>query len=125
MLLKSAREANCGSVIALGKDRIGLDLANQCVHISSNLARQVKKGLKRGQQELQTDEFQRSYSLALWASFLIQTYVPKYTTVSDANKSEQRDCHRVVTTTRLTKTVTGLCIHGSGIVECESMAALS
>lgn len=67
--------ANTNSVVALGKDRVAMNLASQCANANLELASKLKKALKRGQHEYITQDYQRSCSFAFGAVFLIQTYV--------------------------------------------------
>ena len=66
---------NYNSAAVLGRDRTGLLYTSQLGAFAVELVVQVQKGRTRGDQKLDTPEFQRSYALACWTAFLVQTYV--------------------------------------------------
>lgn len=70
---KAELNVDLQSVVTLGKDRVGLMYTSQSVTLAADLAREVKKKLGRGLLDYKTADFQRSYSLALWAAHMIQT----------------------------------------------------
>jgi hypothetical protein len=57
----------------LGNDRVGALYTNLSITHAADLKKHVKKGMKQGNNNYKTKDFQRSYSLALRAAFMVQT----------------------------------------------------
>lgn len=62
-------------MVYAGKDRVALLYVAQMMTLCADLVAKVKKALKQDipPKELTTHEFQRSFRLAVWSAYTIQT----------------------------------------------------
>lgn len=65
---------NCYRTVVLGKDTIGSYYISQSIALAGDLVRLVRKSRKQGKPGYSGEEFERSYSSALWGAFMVQTY---------------------------------------------------